>query len=774
MLKLQTLLSEINGIAPRFLRNFAKLNILTVKDLLWHFPFRYEDFSEIIPIAELEPGRHGTIQGVIQSIKIRRSFRRRFVIVEAIIRDESGDIKATWFNQPYLLNVLRPGRWANFSGKITLSEDNLALSHPIYELIPARNHADYTQNYAENSISQNSASVSVKSPPCLLRRSSFGYEGRAPSFGRAGASVSETRHTARLVPIYPETRGLTSKGIRFLVQPILKNLEPPTDWLPKEVLATAGIPDINRALAAVHFPDTIDAALLAKKRFAFEELFLLQILNTQQKLKLALEKAPAIRTDIEKLKEILKGLPFTLTPSQKKSLWEIIQDIEKPMPMNRLLQGDVGSGKTVIAALAALLASQNGFQSVFMAPTEILARQHFETLKKLFHGISAADQPAVGILTSSFAEVLYENDLEAKISKTDFKKKAGAGEIKIIVGTHALIQKDATFNSLALVVIDEQHRFGVKQRAELLKNRSLIPHLLSMSATPIPRTLMLTVFGDLDISTITELPLGRKPITTKIVAPENRHKAYQFIREQIKKGRQAFVICPRINGDTLINADDKRIYADDDIRINQLNRHKSAVPWETKAVKEEYEKLSRKIFPDLRVAMLHGRMRSKEKEKIMSSFAAGKSDILVSTSVIEVGVDVPNASIMMIEGSERFGLAQLYQLRGRVGRGGHQSFCFLFTDSDSKATSERLKAILEAKNGFELAEKDLKLRGPGEFIGQKQTGLPDIAMRGLQDIELIKQSRAAALKVIQNGGNLKKYPLLIERLDEFKQKIHPE
>ena len=731
MLKLQTLLSEIKGIAPRFLRNFAKLKIFTVKDLLWHFPVRYEDFSEIFPIAELEPGQHGTIQGVIQTIKVRRSFHRRMVIIEAVIADDSGTIKATWFNQPYLLNILRPGRLANFSGKVTLNEDDLSLSHPIYEFVG--------KNQREES--------------------------------------DETKHTGRLIPIYPETRGLTSKGIRFLAQPILKNLEPIPDWLPEEVLATADLPEINQALRAVHFPKTIDEALRAKKRFAFEELFLLQLLNIRQKLKLAREKAPSIKTDVEKLKQILGGLPFELTPSQKKSLWEIIKDFEKPHPMNRLLQGDVGSGKTAVAALAALIASKNGFQSVFMAPTEILARQHFKTLKKLFHGISVINQPVIGMLTSSSAEIIYENDLEAKISKTDFKKKAKAGGIKIIIGTHALIQKDVTFDALALVVIDEQHRFGVKQRAELLKNRSLVPHLLSMSATPIPRTLMLTVFGDLDISTITELPLGRKTIITKIVAPQNRHKAYQFIREQIKKGRQAFVICPRIEPPT--DAEHTRTNAEIS-RESAFSPRKSAMFWETKTVKEEYEKLSQKIFPDLRVAMLHGQMKPKEKEKIMSSFAKASEDkkegidILISTSVVEVGVDVPNASIMLIEGSERFGLAQLYQLRGRVGRGGHQSFCFLFTDSSSQAAKDRLNAILEAKNGFELAEKDLKIRGPGEFLGKKQTGLPDIAMRGLQDIELIKQSRSAALNVIQNDNTLKKHPLLAERLNEFERNIHPE
>jgi ATP-dependent DNA helicase RecG len=390
------------------------------------------------------------------------------------------------------------------------------------------------------------------------------------------------------------------------------------------------------------------------------------------------------------------------------------------------------------------------------------------------------------------AKIIYENDVEADIKKGEFSRLIKNGEVKIVIGTHALIQKTVMFKKLGLVIIDEQHRFGVEQRAALSGQRdektNFAPHFFSMSATPIPRTLMLTIFGDLDISTITELPAGRKNIITKVVAPANRSKAYQFIREQIKKGRQAFVICPRIENDPK------------NLNTPELSREKNksfgAFGWnsghsdrflELKSVKEEYEKLSKKIFPDFRVAMLHGQMKSKEKGKIMSSFAevasatkAGKAtedkktDILVSTSVIEVGVDVPNATIMMIEGSDRFGLAQLYQFRGRVGRGKHQSFCFLFTDSSAKTTHQRLKAILEAKNGFELAEKDLQIRGPGEFLGQKQTGLPDIAMSGLQNIELIKMSRASAMQTIQSDPTLKKYPLLKSKLAEFHKKIHLE
>ncbi|MEK7212582.1 MAG: ATP-dependent DNA helicase RecG, partial [Patescibacteria group bacterium] len=506
----------------------------------------------------------------------------------------------------------------------------------------------------------------------------------------------------------------------------------------------------------------------------------------------------------------LSKLPFTLTFSQKRSLWEIIQDLAKSRPMNRLLQGDVGSGKTVVAALAAVVAAENGFQTAIMAPTEVLARQHFETFRKLFWHLQVADQPVLGLLTSSRTKILYADDMESEIGKVKLTADIKKGTVHIVIGTHALIQRSVKFRKLGLVVIDEQHRFGVHQRAGLAGHRNmrspetieaeirerkiprksalnktnlresasiLLPHFLSMSATPIPRTLMLTVFGDLDISTIDELPSGRKKILTKIVPPLNRSRAYEFIRKEIRNGRQAFVICPRIaapeGGEPLASPSRERSGRPENFGAGTF-RNQQAKLWEVKSVKEEYEKLSQKIFTDLEVAMLHGQLKPKDKEAIMKKFRDGETDVLVSTSVIEVGVDVPNATIMMIEGADRFGLAQLYQFRGRVGRGEHQSFCFLFTDSESKSTQERLQAIVQAKNGFELAEKDLQIRGPGEFLGQKQTGLPDVAMRGLQDMELIKTSRVAALKTIQTDPELRRLPLLREKISEFQARLHME
>jgi ATP-dependent DNA helicase RecG len=703
---LDTPLFEVLGAKSVFLKRLENLGIKNVRDLLWHFPSRYEDFSKIYAIVELEPGQQATIQGIVEEVHLGRSWRKQMSIVDAVIADDTGSIRAVWFNQPYVANILKVGRQANFAGKVSLSEEGeMYLSHPAYE---------------------------------ILRQ------------------VEETKHTARLVPVYPETRGLTSRGLRFIMQSVLKRVAPLKEWIPKATLDKLGFPEANQALHAIHFPKEFREAMAARRRFSFEDLFLLQLANLQQKLKLAEEKAPVVTADIQKIKTVLSSLPFELTPSQKKSLWEIVKDIEKPRPMNRLLQGDVGSGKTVVAAIAAMIAADNDRQTAFMAPTEILARQHFETMKGLLAKIPAEHQPSIGLVTGSAALVLYENNVMAQVSKPAMAKKVADGEIKIIFGTHALIQKNLAFKDLGFVIVDEQHRFGVRQRAELAaKKNGLVPHFLSMSATPIPRTLMLTVFGDLDLSLITELPGGRQPVQTKIVSPGERQATYSFIKKQVGEGRQAFVICPRIEP-----GEEK-----DDTTIKKL---------ELRSVKEEYEKLSKKIFLDLRVGMLHGQMKGKEKETIMKRFKEKEIDVLVSTSVVEVGVDIPNASIMMIEGAERFGLAQLYQFRGRVGRGEYQSYCFLMADSAAVAAKARLKAILEAKNGFELAEKDLALRGPGQFFGQVQTGLPDVAMSALQDPELVKASREAALTITKADSSLKTYPLLRSKLGEFRKNIHLE
>lgn len=708
-------LDQIQGIGPKFLVKLKKLGIETVRDLLWHFPSRYEDFSKIYKIADLIPHQEATIQAVIDEVGMKHSWRRRFFIVEALLSDDSGSIRAVWFNQPYIKNILSRGRRANFSGRVTASNSGeLILSNPTYEFTDRMN-------------------------------------------------FQEPKHTGRLVPIYPETRGLTSKGLRYLIKPLAEKIEKIEEIIPREILIKEKLPEINIAIRQIHFPDTLNKGLAAKKRFAFEGLFLWQLTNAQRKQALARKKAPPIKVDLEFIKTLVKELPFELMLSQKQALWEILKDIQKNQPMNRLLQGDVGSGKTIVAALAAQPIAEAGYQTAFMAPTEILAQQHYKTLIRFFPDF---DQ-GIALLTGKEAKVYYGRHLETSFKKTALAKEIKENKIKIVIGTHALIQKEISFAALALVIVDEQHRFGVEQRGQLSRQIQTVPHFLSMSATPIPRTLSLTVFGDLDLSLITELPKNRKPIITKIVSPADHEKAYAFIKNQIKQGRQAFVICPRIAAPE--NGGEPRPFG-----AGTSSDFKKQLLVEVKNVTEEFEKLSKKIFPDLKVAMLHGKIKTREKQTIMSDFAAGKTDILVATSVIEVGIDVPNASIMFIEGADRFGLAQLYQFRGRVGRGEHQSFCFLFSDSPAKTTQQRLKSIIEAKNGFELAEKDLQIRGPGEFLGQTQTGMPDLAMKALQNPDLVKAARVDAFNLLAKDSALKNYPLLRQQLNKFQKQFHLE
>jgi len=698
MVSLENELSQIKGIDRRFLNRLHKLKILTVKDLLWHFPSRYEDFSQVSKIEELEIGQVATILAKVENISHRRTRRRGMTIVEAIVGDETGSIKVIWFNQPYIAKILRPEKAVIFSGKVSLSQDEIYLSSPIYG------------------------------------------------------------HKNGLLAIYPETKGLTSKGLRYLIKVILKNIKSIEEFVPNAVLKENSLSEINTSIQQVHFPKSLETAQNSKRRFAFEDIFLLQLYNAQTRSRLAQEKATAVAFADSELEEAMQAIPFTLTTSQKQTLVEILNDIKRNRPMNRLLQGDVGSGKTIVAAIAALLAAKCGYQAAFMAPTEVLARQHYQTLTKFFGDLIGCYGLSLGLLTGGEARLFAGENLESKSKKSELVKQIASGEVKIIVGTHAVIQKSVKFKRLVLAVVDEQHRFGVRQRAVLAGAH---PHFLSMSATPIPRTLTMTLFGNLDLSLITELPTGRQPIVTKIVAPANRSKAYEFIHQQIKQGRQAFVICPRIA-------------VSEDGENNNPTHYQQLLWQDIKAVEEEYQKLSEQVFPDLQVTMLHGRMKSAEKKEIMADFAENKTNILVSTSVVEIGVDIPNATIMMIEDADRFGLAQLYQFRGRVGRGEHQSYCLLFTNSSSTTTHRRLKSLLEAKNGFELAEKDLAIRGPGQFLGQSQTGLPDLAMNSLSDTALIKAARDSAEAIIKKDTQLTGFPELKKKLDSFRKKLHQE
>jgi len=699
-------IEKLRSVGPRNVSRLRKLGIKTVKDLLWHFPARYEDYAETTPITDIEPGEKVHIQGEILSISTRKIFPRRMFVTNAMVQDSTGAVKIVWFNQPYIENQLSEGSLVSLAGKANLNKHGLYISSPVYEKI--------------------------------------------------GFSNQPLKHTDGLVPIYHETEGVTSKYLRFLIQPLLKDIEV-ADALPDYILEKYSFPGIFEALNAIHRPEKEDDADKAKQRFAFEDLLLFQIKSLLERRRLNQLKSIPILFDVDVVKKFIQDLPFILTKDQKIAAWEILKDLEKKYPMNRLLEGDVGSGKTVVALLAAFQTGIAGAQTVFLAPTEVLAHQHYNTVSGLIKGSGLN----IGLLTASVAKLNGEN-----IKKPELKKEIANGTVKILIGTHAIIQKDVLFNNLALVVIDEQHRFGVNQRAALIKNENAdkVPHLLSMTATPIPRTLALTIYGDLDISLIKEKPKNRQETITRIVTPSKRREAYTFIKTEVKKKRQVFVVCPRIE------------ISDPKKEIKGSNKQsKMNILWqEVKAVEEEYKKLSEDIFPELNVVMLHGKMKPAEKNRIMEGFKNGESDILVATSVIEVGVDIPNATIMMIESAERFGLAQLHQFRGRVGRDIHQSYCLLLSSTSDRTVNKRLKALVDCDDGFELAEKDMAIRGPGEFFGVKQSGLPDLAMASLSNVDLIKKSRAEARLLLKEDPGLKKYPQLKERLEQLQRMVHFE
>ena len=700
MLSLETPIEKLFQIGPAYVQRLHKVGIRTAGDLLFYFPFRYDDFSGVKKISDAEVDEVVSIVGKIIDIRNIKTRKKRMNLTEALIEDDSGTIKAIWFNQPFLTRNLRIDTNVSLSGKVVYAQEGLQLSNPAYEILGKK----------------------------------------------------EIIHTGRFVPVYHETEGLSSKWLRAYIKPLIKLVNEVEEYLPYDIIRRQNFFGISEAIRQIHFPADENKAEIAKRRLAFDELFLIQIYMMTQKRKWQKNNAVKIKFDKEIEKEVknfIDSLPFKLTNAQKISSWSIIKDLEKNQPMNRLLEGDVGSGKTLVAFISALAVIKSGYQIALMSPTEILARQHFGEAVKRFENLNIT----AALLTGSESKI-YENKEVKKITKNKLLEKIKSGEINFLIGTHSLIQEKVVFKNLALLVVDEQHRFGIDQRAKIHNNilnikdgLKTIPHLLSMTATPIPRTLALTIYGDLDLSILDEMPKGRQKIITKLVAPANRELAYKFIHDQIKKGRQVFVICPLIEESDIL---------------------------EVKSATEEYERLRDKIYPNLNIGLLHGKMKSKEKEEIMQKFLNKKINILVSTSVIEVGIDVPNATVMVIEGADRFGLAQLHQFRGRVGRGEYQSFCFLFTDSTSVKTSQRLKALIKSSNGFELAEQDLKIRGPGELVGVRQSGLPDLAMASLTDFELIKNARQEAEAIIKEDSELKKYPKLSEKLKMFTKKIHFE
>ena len=699
MITPKTQLRNISKITPKYAKILEKMELRTVEDLLRHFPFRYDDFSQSTLISPEHIGQTVTIEAVVKKTKLARIFRRRMTIAEIMVEDENRiPLKAVWFNQPFVLDSLPEGTAVRLSGKITLKGKDLQMMGPAWE-----------------------------------------------------RASRETTNTGRLVPVYSETRGITSKWIRWQLKPLLEIAKQISDIIPYEIRQRLNLYDIHTALIQIHFPESKEKLLRAQKRFAFEEMFLVQLKTLQVKTRWEQNKSLRIRFDEKLIQNFVKNLPFKLTGAQRKASFEILKDLEKTMPMNRLLNGDVGSGKTVVAAIASLQAASAGFQAAILAPTEVLARQHFESFCKIFENYNLN----IALLTNSYKLVSQKNKIDSE-TRPELLKKISDGEVDLTIGTHAIIQKDVKFKNLALIIIDEQHRFGVAQRAHLQQEameardgqEKTIPHLLTMTATPIPRTLAIAMFGSLELSILDEMPKNRKEIITKMIPANIRQEAYDFIHQQISEGRQAFVILPLVED--------------------------SKVLTEVKAATSEHKRLSEEIFPDLRLGLLHGKLKSKEKEEVMQKFKDKEFDILVSTSVVEVGIDIPNASVIVIEDAERFGLSQLHQFRGRVGRGQHQSYCFLFTNSDTEKALERLRAMEDTNDGFEISKIDLELRGPGQFFGLVQSGLPDIAMEHLSNIKLIKFSRAEAQNILNADPEFKKHPLIKDALRKFEEKVHLE
>lgn len=717
MPNLDSKISSIPRVNAKYAAALRRLNISTVQDLLFHFPFRYEDYSERVPIDNLEKGMTATIMGTVTSCKLSRTWKKKIMIVEAHIRDESASVRAVWFNQPYISDQLIEGRAIRLSGKVSEDSKGLYFSNPAWE-----------------------------------------------------RSSREPTNTGRLVPIYPETEGITSRWLRWQIQGLIKLAKNIKDPIPEKILGELHLPEIHQALQWIHFPQNEKQYLITQKRFAFQDMLLMQLASLRARNAWEKEKAVSIKFDENLIKNFVDSLPFLLTNAQKKSAFQIFKDMERTRPMNRLLNGDVGSGKTVVAALAALSTASAKYQTALMAPTEVLARQHFESFYKLF----ANSNISIALLTNSYKKMAFchsersgakSKNLEILTShygvpQDDSREKLlqdiKSGKIDIVIGTHALIQKDIRFKNLTLVIIDEQHRFGVQQRAYLQKeivniNDGLpekIPHLLSMTATPIPRTLTLAFFGDLDLSILDEMPKNRKPIITKIITPSKREDAYDFVRDEITKGRQAFIIFPLVEESSKLT--------------------------ELKAATQEHERLSKNIFPELKLGLLHGKLKAGEKEQVMQDFKDKKYDILVATSVVEVGIDVSNASVIMIEDADRFGLSQLHQFRGRVGRGEHQSYCFLLAGKGKSSNNARLKALEKNNDGFVIAEEDLKLRGPGQFFGTQQSGLPDIAMQHIANVKLIDISRKYAQEIIETDPSLSKHKLLKKELVKFTTDVHME
>ena len=678
-------LSSSVTVLPRVTTSLAgrlsRIGVKTIRDLIYMFPRRHNDFGKICKISHLEVNIDQTVMvSVWESREVLLGGRHK--ATEAIVGDDTGNIRAVWFNQPYLAKRFKPGTRLVLSGRVSIFRSARVLESPEYEILQ---------------------------------------------------SDEELIHTGRLVPLYPLTEGLTPRTIRRIVKETLDNwYSHIDDSLTETILQRTGLLSLPQAIYQAHYPQNEEAKNTARKRLAFDELFMMQLYVFSRRIEWQKSKCNLnLHRNQPILDAFFSRLPFKLTGAQVKALEDILKDMEKDTPMSRLLQGDVGSGKTAVAFAALLSTVANGYQGAFMAPTELLAQQHFRNISLLFEespsheshdnlftfSLDPFPRPiSIGILIGS----------QSKKQRRTIQNMMSDGSLDMVIGTHALLQQEVELPHLALAIVDEQHRFGVMQRTAL-RQKGEAPHLLVMSATPIPRSLALTLYGDLDLSVLNELPTGRQAIQTKWVHPSHRDSAYEFLRREVKQGRQGFVVCPLIEESDVL---------------------------QTKAATTEFKRLSTEIFPDISMGLLHGRMPFREKDDVMSRFHQGGIDILVSTPVIEVGIDNPNATVILIESADRFGLAQLHQFRGRVGRGEYQSYCLLLSDHPSPEARERLGVMERVRDGFEVAEEDLKFRGPGDFFGTRQSGLPDLRMARLSDQDLLMLARQEASTLLKEDPNL--------------------
>ncbi len=672
-------LTAISGIGPKSAQTLEKLGLRALGDLLWYLPRRYDDYSQLKTINRLWYGEEVTVIGTVEEIHVRPVRGGSLKLVDAVISDGSGALRVTWFNQPWIAQQLTPGRAVVLSGRVDQYLGRLTMNSPEWE---------------------------------PLERQQL--------------------HTNRIVPVYGLTAGVTPKWLRRVINAVvMRYASRVVDPLPESVRTSAGLMPLGAALQQAHFPDSWEALHRAQARLAFQEMFLLQLGVLRQKRDWTSLPGEPILVEDAWLDGFIRRLPYELTAPQKIAVEDVRRDLAAPRPMNRLLQGDVGSGKTLVAATAIAIVAHHGAQSAFMAPTSLLADQHYQTLLALLPEAAGLPTETIRLLVGSTPDS----------EKQGIRDGLASGAIKVVVGTHALLEDPVTFPSLELAVIDEQHRFGVDQRA-ILRAKGTNPNLLVMTATPIPRSLALTLYGDLDLSVLDELPPGRQPIETRVLQPGERARGHRFVQSQLDAGRQAFLIYPLVEESEKVEA---------------------------KAAVDEFERLRDEVFPGYRLGLLHGRMRPDEKDVNMARFRAGELDLLVSTSVVEVGVDVPNATVMVIEGANRFGLSQLHQFRGRVGRGGHKSYCLLLPDNDEAASNERLKAMEGTNDGFKLAEMDLEQRGPGDFLGTRQSGFVELRMARLTDVRLIEQARREAARLFESDPDLAAadHSALAAALDRF-------